>query len=159
MARVLLGKRGAVTKVLVTFDEPVYDGGHPILDYTVTSSSGNFTATGRRTGLIVNISDSDSSSRRQRQQEFSFHVTARNVLGTSARSQPSNNVIVTVMVMDDTTMPPAAEQSQLMLPQRRGGNIATPQSSSANDIIIISILIICGFAIAAAVYRAHHSSK
>jgi FtsP/CotA-like multicopper oxidase with cupredoxin domain len=69
----------------VYFAPPASNGGTPILDYTVTSSSGNFTATGAGSPLtVVGLTNATA---------YSFTVTARNALGSSLASAPSNTVV------------------------------------------------------------------
>jgi len=71
-------------RATVTFT-PGSTGGSPILDYTVTSSPGGFTATGAASPLTVNGVINGIS--------YSFTVTARNAQGTGPASAASNSVI------------------------------------------------------------------
>jgi uncharacterized protein (TIGR02145 family) len=73
----------------VTFTAPLIDGGSPILDYTVTSSSTGavVTATGASSPIIITgLTDGTN---------YTFTVTARNSIGTSSPSAVSNSVTPT----------------------------------------------------------------
>jgi len=73
------------TNATVTFTAPASDGGSAILDYTVTSSTGGRTATGATSPLTVTGLTNGTG--------YTFTVTARNAIGTSAPSAASNRVI------------------------------------------------------------------
>ena len=61
---------------------PSYSGGSVVLDYTVTATPGNHTATGDSSSIVVpGLSNGVS---------YTFTVTARNSVGTSAASAPSS---------------------------------------------------------------------
>lgn len=60
------------------------DGGRPVLDYTVTSTPGSFTCTiAVTTCTVTGLTDGTS---------YTFVVTARNSIGSSSASTPSNAV-------------------------------------------------------------------
>ena len=73
----------------VTFTAPTFNGGLPILDYTVTSSPGGFTATGTSSPLTVTGLQSSTS--------YTFTVRARNAVGTGAASAASNSITATTV--------------------------------------------------------------
>jgi hypothetical protein len=73
----------------VTFTAPAVDGGFPILDYTVTSSPGGFTATGASSPLTVTGLQSSVS--------YTFTVTARTAIGTGPASAASNSITATTV--------------------------------------------------------------
>jgi hypothetical protein len=73
----------------VTFTAPTWTGGLPILDYTVTSSPGSFTATGAGSPLTVNGLAPSTL--------YSFTVKARNSVGLSAASAASNSITATTV--------------------------------------------------------------
>ena len=68
----------------VAFAAPASDGGSAILDYTVTSSPGGFTATGAGSPLTVTGLTNGTA--------YTFTVTARNANGSSAASTASSAV-------------------------------------------------------------------
>lgn len=74
---------------IVTFTAPTFDGGLPILDYTVTSSPGSFTATGASSPLTVTGLQSSTS--------YTFTVTARNAVGSGTASAASNSITATTV--------------------------------------------------------------
>jgi hypothetical protein len=69
----------------VSFTAPVADGGSAIIDYTVTSSPGNITATG--SGSPITITGLTNGT------TYKFTVKARNSVGSSLASADSNAVI------------------------------------------------------------------
>lgn len=69
----------------VSFTPPSNNGGSSILNYTVTSSPGNITATGTTSPIIINGLTNGV--------EYTFNVTATNAYGTSVNSLASNTVI------------------------------------------------------------------
>jgi hypothetical protein len=71
----------------VTFTAPVSDGGAIITSYTVTSTPGNFSASGSVSPITVTGLTNGTS--------YSFTVRATNIGGTSAPSSPSNSVTPT----------------------------------------------------------------
>lgn len=71
-------------QVTVTFNPPLSDGGSAVIDYTATSSPGNFTANGITSPLTVTGLDKDTL--------YTFTVTAINSAGVSAASEASNSV-------------------------------------------------------------------
>jgi len=73
----------------VTFTAPAFSGGLPILDYTVTSSPGGFTATGASSPLTVTGLQSSVS--------YTFTVTARSAIGTGPASAASNSITATTV--------------------------------------------------------------
>lgn len=73
----------------VTFTAPTFNGGLPILDYTVTSSPGGFTATGASSPLTVTGLQSSTS--------YTFTVRARNAVGTGPASAASNSITATTV--------------------------------------------------------------
>ena len=77
-----VGGNGQAT---ITFTPPVADGGSSILDYTVTSSPGNITATG--SGSPITITGLTNGT------TYTFRVKARNDIGSSLDSGASNSVI------------------------------------------------------------------
>ncbi len=76
---------GGNAQALVYFSAPAFDGGSAILDYTATSSPGGFTATGASSPLTVSGLTNGGS--------YTFTVTARNAVGSSAPSAASNSVV------------------------------------------------------------------
>lgn len=68
----------------VSFSAPGNDGGSAITGYTVTSSPGNFTATGASSPIVVTGLTNGTT--------YTFTVTAANVSGSSAASTASNTV-------------------------------------------------------------------
>jgi hypothetical protein len=73
----------------ITFTAPTFDGGLPILDYTVTSSPGGFTATGASSPLTVTGLQSGVA--------YTFTVTARTAIGTGPASAASNSITATTI--------------------------------------------------------------
>jgi len=73
------------TKVSVTWAAPASTGGSPVTGYTVTSSPGakTCTTTGARTCIVSGLTNGHS---------YTFKVTAKNTVGSSAPSAPSNLV-------------------------------------------------------------------
>ena len=72
------------TQASVAFTAPADNGGSTILDYTVTSSPGGFTATGASSPIVVTGLSNGTA--------YTFTVTARNSLGSSSASTASNSV-------------------------------------------------------------------
>ena len=70
----------------VSWTEPENNGGSAIIDYTVRSSPGGFTATTSGTSATVAGLTGGTS--------YTFTVTARNSVGSSSASSPSNSVTV-----------------------------------------------------------------
>ena len=68
----------------VSFSAPSYNGGKTILDYRVTSSPGGITATG--SGSPITITGLSNGT------AYTFTVQARNEIGYSSASSPSNSV-------------------------------------------------------------------
>jgi hypothetical protein len=68
----------------VAFDAPLNNGGSTILDYTVKSNVGNFTATGTASPILVNGLNNGTF--------YTFTVTARNSNGSSEDSAASNAI-------------------------------------------------------------------
>ena len=68
----------------VSFSAPSYNGGKAILDYRVTSSPGGITATG--SGSPITITGLSNGT------AYTFTVQARNEIGYSSASSPSNSV-------------------------------------------------------------------
>ena len=73
-----------VGNVTVSFTNPVNNGGATITSYTVTSSPGNFTATGSSSPITFTGLPDDTT--------YTFTVTATNYLGTGLASTPSNSL-------------------------------------------------------------------
>ena len=71
-------------QVVVSWTEPVSNGGSAIIDYTVTSSPGGFTATSSSTSATVTGLTNGTP--------YTFTVTARNVAGNSAPSSASSSI-------------------------------------------------------------------
>ena len=87
------------TQASVAFTAPVSNGGSTILDYTVTSSPGGFTQTGASSPLVVTGLSNGTA--------YTFTVTARNSVGSSAASSVSNSVTpapATVSVSSNTNL-------------------------------------------------------
>ena len=74
---------------VVTFTAPTFTGNSPILDYTATSSPSGFTATGAGSPLTVNGLAPNTN--------YTFTVTARNAIGSSAASAASNTMLSTTV--------------------------------------------------------------
>lgn len=72
------------TNAIITFTPPADNGGAAIIDYTVTSIPGDITATGLASPITITGLTNGVSYR--------FTVTARNSVGLSAQSSPSNAV-------------------------------------------------------------------
>jgi len=72
------------TQASVAFTAPTSDGGSAILDYTVTSSPGGFTATGTTSPLVVSGLSNGTS--------YTFTVTARNNRDNGAASSVSSAI-------------------------------------------------------------------
>jgi len=72
----------------VTFTAPAITGGSAITGYTITSSSGGFTATSVASPLVITGLTNGTA--------YSFTVTATNDVGTSAPSAASNSVTPTL---------------------------------------------------------------
>lgn len=68
----------------VTFTPPAYDGGSPIISYTVTSSPGGITASGASSPITVTGLTNGTA--------YTFTVAATNAVGTGASSAASNSV-------------------------------------------------------------------
>ena len=68
-------------QISVAFTAPVSNGGSAVIDYTVTSNPGGFTATGAASPLIVSGLTNGTP--------YTFTVTARNVAGSSSASTAS----------------------------------------------------------------------
>ncbi|GEM_PF-684803 len=68
----------------ISFTPSASDGGSAISDYTVTSSPGGLTTTGATSPLTVTGLTNGTA--------YTFSVTARNVVGNSTASSPSNSV-------------------------------------------------------------------
>ena len=77
----------------VNFTAPASNGGSAILDYTVTSTPGNFTATGTGTSIVVTGLTNGTS--------YTFKVKARNIVGSSPESAASNSIIPTGYTVPD----------------------------------------------------------
>jgi trimeric autotransporter adhesin len=73
----------------VTFTAPTWTGGLPILDYTATSSPSGFTGTASGSPITVNGLAPSTS--------YTFTVTARNSVGSSAASAASNSMTATTV--------------------------------------------------------------
>ena len=67
----------------ISFTAPTDDGGSAILDYTVTSSPGGFTATGTSPITVTGLTNGTP---------YTFTVTARNINGSSSASAASSAV-------------------------------------------------------------------
>lgn len=78
----------------VTFTAPAFDGGFPILDYTVTSSPGGYTTTGAASPLTVTGLQSGVA--------YTFTVTARTAIGTGPASAASNSITATTVPQTPT---------------------------------------------------------
>lgn len=74
-------------QVTVSFTPPTNNGGSAITSYTVTSTPGNFTATGASSPLVVTGLTNGTS--------YTFTVTATNALGAGPASAPSGSVTPT----------------------------------------------------------------
>jgi hypothetical protein len=81
---------GGNASASVTFTAPGSNGGSAILDYTVTSSPGGFTATGAGSPLTVSGLTNGTA--------YTFTVKARNAVGLSAASAASNSVTPAAVV-------------------------------------------------------------
>ena len=71
-------------KAVVNFDEPLEDGGRPILKYVVTSYPGNIKAEGTKSPITVKGLTNGK--------DYTFIVKAINEAGESKESEPSNTV-------------------------------------------------------------------
>ena len=72
------------TLAVISFTAPVNNGGASITQYTVTSSPGNFTATGSSSPITVSGLTNNTG--------YTFTVTATNSLGVGPASSPSSTV-------------------------------------------------------------------
>ncbi len=72
-------------KAVISFDEPLDNGGSPILKYVVTSSPGNIVAEGTKSPITVNGLTNETS--------YTFTVKAINKAGASHESEPTNPVV------------------------------------------------------------------
>lgn len=79
----------------VAFTPPGFNGGSAILDYTVTSSPGGFTATGAASPIIVPGLANGTA--------YTFTVKARNANGQSAASSASNSVTPGATTLSEDT--------------------------------------------------------
>ena len=86
---------GGNALAVVAFTAPGSDGGSPIIDYRVTSSSGGLTATG--VGSPITITGLTNG------QAYTFTVQSRNAIGFSAPSAASNSVTPQAPVVNITT--------------------------------------------------------
>lgn len=103
------------TNAIITFTPPADNGGAAIIDYTVTSIPGGITATGLASPITITGLTNGVSYR--------FTVTARNSVGPSAQSSPSN------AVTPYTILPPDAPTLVYALP----GNSVLYIYFTAND--------------------------
>ena len=84
----------------VTFTPPVFYGGSAIIDYTVTSNPGGFTATGAASPITITGLTNGTS--------YTFSVVARNIVGNSVASSNSNALTplpITGLAICDGTVP------------------------------------------------------
>ena len=84
----------------VTFTPPIFYGGSAIIDYTVTSNPGGFTATGTTSPITVTGLTNGTS--------YTFSVVARNIVGNSVASSNSNALTplsITGLAICDGTVP------------------------------------------------------
>jgi hypothetical protein len=131
---------GAVTpgpgEVTVSFKRPVSDGGSPITSYTVTATdvtnpaNGGQTATGSGSPITVTgLTDGD---------DYIFTVTAKNGVGSSAESAPSNVAVPigppTAPVMGNATRGYTQSTVTFKMPVSDGGSPITSYTVTATDV-------------------------
>jgi len=78
-------------QAVVSFTASANDGGSAITGYTLTSSPSGITAIGTASPITVTGLSNGVS--------YTFSVTARNIIGTSVPSSPSNSVIPTALTL------------------------------------------------------------
>ena len=83
-APVMNGATAGVNAATVAFTQPTNSGGSPVINYTVTASPGGATANGTASPITVGGLTAGTN--------YSFTVTATNVVGTSLPSSASNVV-------------------------------------------------------------------
>ena len=80
-------------KATVTFTTPASNGGSAIIDYTVTSNPDGFTATYTSSPITVTGLTNGTA--------YTFSVVARNSVGNSVASSPSNSITPVVTTIPD----------------------------------------------------------
>lgn len=81
------------TTATVAYTAPAYDGGSPITSYTATSSPGGITGTISQAGSgTITVTGLSSGT------DYTFTVTATNVVGTSDASSSSNSIITVPVI-------------------------------------------------------------
>ncbi len=98
-------------KASVAFIAPAFTGGLPILNYTVTSNPGNFTATGTTSPIVITGLTNGTA--------YTFTVTAINAAGTGVTSTPSVSVTPKASIGSVTFSTPG-----IMSSYRPGSNAA-----------------------------------
>ena len=74
---------GGNGQATITFTAPAFNGGAPITSYTVTASSGGYTATGSSSPITITVPNGVA---------YTFTVTAHNSVGDSLPSAATNSV-------------------------------------------------------------------
>lgn len=123
-------------QVSVAFTAPIDNGGSAILDYTVTSNLGGFTATGSASPIIVTGLSNGTN--------YTFTVTARNSKGSSSASSASNSATPSDFVafndnFDNGTLPGWTTVSGTWTNQGVNGQ-GTNGQIMKNDIIGINFI-------------------
>jgi hypothetical protein len=104
----------------VTFSAPANDGGSAIVGYTVTSTPGGISASGKGSPItIIGLSDGTS---------YTFTVSATSKAGTGSPSAPSNAVT------------PADSTAPVVRSFGVPGSVGAPESSSATALPISSFI-------------------
>lgn len=112
---------------IVSFAAPKFDGGSPIIGYTITSNPAGGVdmdaMTTKLSHMVTNLTNGVA---------YTFTVTATNIIGTSAPSAPSNPVVPM------ESLPPCGTTDILLTSNSSTGNqwwFATTQASIGSKIL------------------------